>query len=509
MEESYQPSEIESKVRSFWKKNHTFRVSEDLSKEKFYCLAMFPYPSGRLHMGHVRNYALGDLIARYQRMLGRNVLQPIGFDAFGLPAENAALQHNIAPSTWTYENMQTMREQFASLGFAFDWSREIASCDPSYYRWEQWLFTQLMAKGLVYRKESVVNWDPVDQTVLANEQVIDGRGWRSGAVIERRSIPQWFLKITDYAESLLRDLDTLDGWPEQVKTMQRHWIGRSEGLEIEIQIEETLDAFNVFTTRPDTWFGVSFVALSPEHPLAQKIAEKFAQSNPAIAHFIEAFKRNKVSETVLATLEKEGVFSGLHCVLPGLSRKIPLWIANYVLMDYGSGAVIGVPAHDERDFEFAQKYHVPIYPVIAPADQLEHPPIPFYQPGVMIHSETFNGLDSEAAKKAIADHLVAKNTAEYKVFYRLRDWGISRQRYWGAPIPVIYCDACGPVAVPEDQLPVLLPTEVHLDAPGSPLKTMESFYKTSCPQCGKPATRKRIRLIPLLSLHGITRGTRV
>jgi leucyl-tRNA synthetase len=449
---------------------------------------MFPYPSGRLHMGHVRNYTIGDVIARYQRMQGRVVLQPMGWDAFGLPAENAAIQHGVPPAKWTYENIDYMRGQLQRLGFGYDWGRELATCRPEYYRWEQWLFTRLMKKGLAYKKTAMVNWDPVDQTVLANEQAIDGKGWRSGAPVERREIPQWFLRITDYAEELLRGLDGLEGWPEQVRTMQRNWIGRSEGVELEFTVAgET--PLTVYTTRPDTLMGVSYVGLAPEHPLAAKAAG----GNAALAAFIERCRHTKVSEADMATLEKEGVDTGLRAVHPATGEEVPIWVANFVLMEYGTGAVMAVPAHDQRDWEFAKQYGLPIRQVIIPAEEgvevdLENGA--FTDKGVLVESAQFNGLSSEQAFDAIADFLEREGRGRRRVNYRLRDWGVSRQRYWGCPIPVINCPACGAVPVPEQDLPVVLPEDVSFDGVGSPIKKMPGFIETTCPECGGKAERE-------------------
>ncbi len=489
MQEEYQPKVIEAEVQKFWQEHECFKVTEDLNKEKFYCLSMFPYPSGTLHVGHVRNYVLGDVIARYQRMLGKNVLHPIGWDAFGLPAENAAIKQGVAPADWTYANIDHMRAQFKQLGLSFDWNREIATCKPDYYRWEQWLFVQLFKKGLAYRKNSVVNWDPLDQTVLANEQVINGRGWRSGALIERREIPQWFLKITAYAEELLNSLESLDGWPEEVKTMQRHWIGRSQGLAIQFLLNDSqLTSIEIFTTRPDTLFGASFLAISPQHPLARYAAEH----NADVQKFLDAYQHIPVAEAATATLEKQGIASGITALHPMTREVLPLWIANFVKNDYGCGAIMGVPAHDERDFEFAQKYQLPILPVIEPLDKKQHD----YTQGALatggklLNSGPFTGLPSEKASAAISELLINNKLATYKTHYRLRDWGVSRQRYWGTPIPIIYCNNCGAVPVPEKDLPVILPEVVHLTGTGSPLKDIPEFYQTTCPQCRNAATRE-------------------
>lgn len=456
MTTAYDPLKIETKWQEHWEKTREFHVKEDVSLEKFYCLAMFPYPSGSLHMGHVRNYALGDVISRYQRMLGKNVLQPMGWDAFGLPAENAAIQHNILPAIWTKQNIEHMRQQFKQLGFSFDWSREIATCSPDYYRWEQWLFIKLYEKGLVYKKNAVVNWDPVDNTVLANEQVVNGRGWRSGALVERREIPQWFLKITAYAEELLNGLDKLPGWPEQVKIMQRNWIGKSEGALVHFKVNEVNEKITVFTTRPDTIFGVTFLAIAPQHPIAQKAAAL----NPQLKTFIDECKNIPVAEAVIATLEKKGMATSFHAIHPLTQEIIPIWVANYVLTEYGTGAVMGVPFSDERDAEFAKKYPLPIK---------EH---------------------AEEDKHKIIEQLQKKAMGEKQTQYRLRDWGVSRQRYWGTPIPFINCPRCGTVAVPEKDLPVRLPENVSFEGAHSPLKSMPEFYEATCPACGGKAERE-------------------
>ncbi|MFP5440474.1 MAG: leucine--tRNA ligase [Gammaproteobacteria bacterium] len=517
MEEQYRPELIEPAVQQRWEANRTFEVREDDTKEKFYCLSMFPYPSGRLHMGHVRNYTIGDVIARFQRMNGRNVLQPMGWDAFGLPAENAAIKNQVPPAKWTYENIAYMRDQLKRLGFGYDWSREIATCHPEYYRWEQWFFTRLLQKGIVYKKNSVVNWDPVDQTVLANEQVIDGRGWRSGAPVERREIPQWFLKITAYAEELLNDLDQLTEWPEQVRTMQRNWIGRSEGLEFAFALKGSDEKLTVYTTRPDTLMGVTYVAVAAQHPLAKRAAARDAK----VAAFVAECGMGKVAEADMATMEKKGVFSGEYAVHPVTGAEVPVWIANFVLMEYGSGAVMSVPAHDERDHEFAKKYDLPIRVVIAPAAlaaQLKDAGVSlasdpcganaaaaedwaryangvmekaaYTEKGVLVDSGTFSGLSSEDAFRKIADDFRAKGIGEVRVNYRLRDWGVSRQRYWGCPIPVINCGKCGAVPVPEQDLPVVLPENVTVTGDGSPLKKMPEWYRCKCPSCGGDAERE-------------------
>ena len=484
----YHPQSLEVRIQDQWERSGAFHAHPDSSKPKFYCLSMFPYPSGKLHMGHVRNYTIGDVIARFQRMQGREVLQPMGWDAFGLPAENAALKHQVPPATWTHDNIAHMRTQLKRLGFAYDWRRELATCEPEYYRWEQWLFVRLFKQGLVYRKSSTVNWDPVDQTVLANEQVIDGKGWRSGATVEQREIPQWFLRITDYAEELLHGLDDLDGWPEQVKAMQRNWIGRSEGVELSFPVDGENEPLRVYTTRPDTLFGVTYLAVAPQHPLAQRAA----RTNRPLQDFIERCQSMQVAEAALATAEKEGVATGISARHPLTGAPIPVWVANFVLMEYGAGAVMAVPAHDQRDWEFARTYGLPIEQVIAPSDNgsADLDAAAYTEPGQLVHSGVFDGLTSAEAKERIAAHLEAEGIGRRRVQYRLRDWGVSRQRYWGCPIPVVHCVTCGPVTVPEDQLPVLLPTDVTPSGAGSPLKDMPEFFHTTCPQCGGPAERE-------------------
>jgi leucyl-tRNA synthetase len=488
MNEIYQPQTIEPKVQQYWQDNNSFKCDEDVNKEKFYCLSMFPYPRGKLHMGHVRNYTIGDVISRYQRMQGKNVLQPMGWDAFGLPAENAAMKNNVPPAKWTFENIDYMRSQLQRMGFGYDWDRELATCHPEYYRWEQWFFTKLMKKGLVYKKEAEVNWDPVDQTVLANEQVIDGRGWRSGALIERKKIPQWFLKITDYADQLVDDLDQLEDWPEQVRTQQKNWIGRSNGVELSFQVDTDTE-LEVFTTRPDTLMGVTFLAVAAQHPLALKAA----QNNPALAHFIDECKNIKVAEADMATMEKKGMSLGFNAIHPLTGKSVPVWTANFVLMDYGSGAVMAVPGHDQRDWEFARKYQLDIVQVIRPSDPQGNADISqqaYTDKGTLINSGDFNDLEFEIAFKAIAAELERLGKGKTTINYRLRDWGVSRQRYWGAPIPVVNCPSCGTVAVPEDQLPVVLPVDVDFDGSGSPIKKMRSFIETQFPDCGMDAERE-------------------
>ncbi|MDP5136562.1 leucine--tRNA ligase [Rheinheimera baltica] len=479
MQEQYNPQQIETALQQQWEDTNAFNVTEDDSKEKFYCLSMFPYPSGRLHMGHVRNYTIGDVVSRFQRMQGKNVMQPMGWDAFGLPAENAAINHKTAPAKWTYENIDYMRTQLKRLGFGYDWNREVATCKPEYYKWEQWFFTKLYEKGLVYKKMATVNWDPVDQCVLANEQVIDGRGWRSGALVEQRELAQWFIKITAYAEELLQDLDQLDGWPEQVKTMQKNWIGRSEGVEIRFDIANTKDSLTVYTTRPDTLYGVTYVAVAAQHPLAQHAAA----TNAELAAFIEDCKGGKMAEAELATMEKKGCATGIFAVHPLTGEQVPVWVANFVLMDYGSGAVMAVPGHDQRDYEFASKYKLPIKQVVAPApdsaQDCDLSSAAFTEKGVLVNSGEFDGLAFEPAFNAIADKLAAIGRGEVKVNYRLRDWGVSRQRYWGTPIPMLNLADGSQVPVPEGQLPVRLPEDVVMDGVTSPIKADPNWAKTT------------------------------
>ena len=544
MQQQYPFKQIETEAQQYWETNQTFAASETSDKPKYYCLSMFPYPSGRLHMGHVRNYTIGDVLSRFHKMKGFNVMQPMGWDAFGLPAENAAIANKTAPAKWTYENIEHMKTQLKQLGLGVDWNREIATCKPEYYKWEQWLFTELFKKGLIYKKTATVNWDPVDGTVLANEQVIDGRGWRSGALVEKRDIPQYFMKITAYAEELLNDLDKLDGWPEQVKTMQRNWIGKSYGCEVEFPIQG-LGAgelglggtLKVYTTRPDTLMGATYVAVAAEHALATLAA----QSNPKLAEFIAECKRGSVAEADVATAEKKGMDTGLFVTHPLNGEQLPVWVANYVLASYGEGAVMAVPAHDERDFEFAKKYSLPIKAVIQTEstlaqsirlalaegtdaadnstiwsyDQEYGDPLTYGKEsfdlllesnsvfskenwqdwysdkdGVCINSDKYNGLDFQKAFDAIAADLEAKNLGKKRTQYRLRDWGVSRQRYWGCPIPIIHCAKCGEVPVPAEQLPVRLPENVTMDGVGSPIKKDPSFYEATCPTCSGKATRE-------------------
>jgi len=491
----YNPAEVETRVQEFWEREQAFRAEETAGAEKFYCLSMLPYPSGALHMGHVRNYTIGDVISRYHRMCGRNVLQPMGWDAFGLPAENAAIRNRTAPAKWTYANIEHMRGQLKRLGFAYDWSREVTTCRPEYYRWEQVMFTRLMRQGLAYRKDSEVNWDPVDQTVLANEQVVDGRGWRSGAVVERRSIPQWFLKITDYAEELLQGLDKLDGWPEAVKTMQRNWIGRSEGAEFEMKVcdaDGVTDAdgraVRVFTTRPDTSFGMTYAVLAPEHPLVAQVTRP--EQKAAVEDFV-ALARQTTEEDRLAvegSLEKRGVFTGAYLLNPFTRKPVPLYLADYVLMGYGTGAIMAVPGQDQRDWDFASSHGLPIIRTVAPPEGWVGEA--WTEDGPAINSEWLDGLEVVEAKEQATRWLVEQGFGERKVNYRLRDWGVSRQRYWGCPIPVIYCDSCGAVPVPEDELPVVLPENVNFMGVQSPIKADPDWRRTRCPACGGEAERE-------------------
>jgi leucyl-tRNA synthetase len=484
----YRPAEVEAEAQQYWDSGQSFRATDDPAKPKFYCLSMFPYPSGRLHMGHVRNYTIGDVISRYQRMRGYNVLQPMGWDAFGLPAENAAIANGVPPARWTRDNIDYMRAQLKSLGFAIDWSRELATCDPEYYRWNQWLFLRMRERGIAYKTTGVVNWDPVDQTVLANEQVIDGRGWRTGALVEKREIPMYYLRITAYAEELLAALDRLPGWPDRVRTMQANWIGRSEGLEIDFPVEDRDERLTVFTTRPDTLYGVTYMAIAPEHPLA--IAA--AQDNLELRVFIDECRHQTATEAALETAEKRGMPSGFHAVHPLTGGRIPIWVANFVLMGYGTGAVMSVPAHDQRDWEFARRYGLPIHEVIRPADGT----LPdldlgaFTEPGLLINSGPFDGLDFEQAFDGIAAHLEGQAIGRRRTNWRLRDWGISRQRYWGCPIPLVHCPSCGEVPVPDAQLPVVLPEDLVPDGSGNPLARLAAFRDCACPQCGGPARRE-------------------
>ena len=527
---AYDPAAVEAAAQRYWERTRAFEVVEDPSRPKFYCLSMLPYPSGALHVGHVRNYTIGDVISRFQRMCGRNVLQPMGWDAFGLPAENAAIKNATAPAKWTYANIEHMRAQLKTMGYAIDWSREFATCRPDYYVHEQRMFVRLMKQGLAYRRNSVVNWDPVDQTVLANEQVIDGRGWRTGALVEKREIPQWFLKITDYAQELLDGLDKLDGWPDSVKTMQRNWIGRSEGLEIQFRVDGEDAPLSVYTTRPDTLMGVTFISIAGEHPLALEAA----RGNPELAAFLEDLKHGGVSEAELETQEKRGMATGLWAIHPLTGEDIPIYVANFVLMGYGTGAVMAVPAHDQRDWEFAKAYGLPVRPVIVPdavrdalreiASDVAHDADPFQAAlaggsvdaydtsaavavvreylesirqqaaftgrGTLVDSGEYSGLDFDGAFDALAARFEAEGRGGRRVNFRLRDWGVSRQRYWGCPIPVIYCDKCGAVPVPEEQLPVVLPEDIEFSGVRSPIKADPEWRKASCPQCGGAAERE-------------------
>ncbi|NNI12196.1 leucine--tRNA ligase [Pasteurella multocida] len=486
MQEQYRPDLIEAEVQQYWAENKTFKAIKDTNKPKYYCLSMFPYPSGRLHMGHVRNYTIGDVVSRYQRMNGKNVLQPMGWDAFGLPAEGAAIKNKTAPAKWTYENIDYMKNQLKILGFGFDWDREVTTCKPDYYKWEQWFFTELYKKGLVYKKTSTVNWCPNDETVLANEQVHEGCCWRCDTPVEQKEIPQWFIKITDYAEQLLGGLDHLPSWPDQVKTMQRNWIGRSEGMEITFQLANSEDNLTVYTTRPDTFFGVSYVAVAAAHPLAEKAAE----NNPELAQFIQECKNTKVAEAELATMEKKGMATGVYAIHPLTGEKVPVWVANFVLMHYGTGAVMAVPGHDERDAEFARKYGLPLLNVIKPINGeplLEHE-LPYCEHGILFNSGEFNGLDFDAAFNAIADKLEALGKGKRQVNYRLRDWGVSRQRYWGAPIPMLTLENGEVVPAPLQDLPIELPEDVVMDGVKSPIKADPEWAKTT--YNGQPALKE-------------------
>jgi len=491
MQEKYHPQEIEQQAQQDWQEKGIFNTVETPDRPKYYCLSMFPYPSGKLHMGHVRNYTIGDVLSRYRRMQGYNVMQPMGWDAFGLPAENAAIQKGVPPAQWTYDNIAYMRGQLQSLGFAIDWKRELATCDPEYYRWNQWLFLRMLEKGIAYQKTQVVNWDPVDQTVLANEQVIDGRGWRTGAVVEKREIPGYYLAITRYADELLADLENLPGWPERVKAMQINWIGKSFGVDITFLPDSASgmpQALKVFTTRADTLMGVTYVAVAAEHPVALHAA----QYQPDLAAFIESCRQGATMEAELAVQEKKGMATGLYVLHPLTGQRLPVWVANYVLMGYGEGAVMAVPAHDERDFDFARQHSLPIKPVIKPENSELSVPFTevFTDYGVTFDSGEFSNLKSADAIDAIATKLKLKVQGEKRVRYRLRDWGISRQRYWGCPIPLIHCDQCGVVPVPDEQLPVTLPEDLVPDGSGNPLTKTPSFYECNCPRCGQPARRE-------------------
>ena len=486
MQQHYRPDLIEPAVQQYWAENKVFKAIKDTSKEKYYCLSMFPYPSGRLHMGHVRNYTIGDVVSRYQRMNGKNVLQPIGWDAFGLPAEGAAIKNKTAPAKWTYENIEYMKKQLKMLGFGYDWDREIATCRPEYYKWEQWFFTELYKKGLVYKKTSTVNWCPNDETVLANEQVHEGCCWRCDTPVEQKEIPQWFIKITDYAEQLLGGLDQLPQWPDMVKTMQRNWIGRSEGVEITFDVADTAEKVSVYTTRPDTFYGVSYLGIAAAHPLAELAAEK----NPQLAEFIREAKNAKVAEADLATMEKKGMATGLFAIHPLTGEKLPIWVANFVLMHYGTGAVMAVPAHDQRDFEFAQKYSLPIKQVIAPLadEEIDLTKQAFVEHGKLVNSAEFDGLDFDAAFNGIADKLEKLGVGKRQVNYRLRDWGVSRQRYWGAPIPMLTLPNGETVPAPIEDLPIILPEDVVMDGVKSPIKADPNWAKTTFN--GEPALKE-------------------
>jgi len=486
MQYEYNAKNIEKEAQDYWAKNNSFVVTEDPNKEKYYCLSMLPYPSGRLHMGHVRNYSIGDVISRYQKMLGKNVMQPIGWDAFGLPAENAAIKNKVPPAGWTYENIGHMKEQLIELGFGYDWSRELATCHPEYYKWEQWFFIKLFEKGLVYKKKAIVNWDPVDQTVLANEQVVEGCGWRSGAPVEKKEISQWYMKITDYADELLADIQNLQGWPDAVRMMQTNWIGKSVGLDINFKIG-TASSLTVYTTRPDTLFGVTYLAIAAEHP----IAIEAGKNNQEIQTFLDDCKKMETAEAAMETMEKKGIDSKLKCIHPLTGEEVSIWIANFVLMGYGTGAVMSVPAHDQRDYEFAKKYDIPIVNVISDKNGFVDTSNEAYvEKGVLINSGEFTGLGFDEAFKAISKKLSSLSMGEEKTNYRLRDWGVSRQRYWGCPIPIIHCSECGAVPEDLDKLPVRLPENVSIDGAGSPLKQMSSFVKTKCPNCKGEAQRE-------------------
>ena len=486
MQYEYNAKTIEKEAQEYWEKNNSFVVTEDPSKEKYYCLSMLPYPSGRLHMGHVRNYSIGDVISRYQKMLGKNVMQPIGWDAFGLPAENAAIKNKVPPASWTYENITHMKEQLIELGFGYDWSRELATCHPEYYKWEQWFFIKLFEKGLVYKKKAVVNWDPVDQTVLANEQVVEGCGWRSGAPVEKKEISQWYMKITDYADELLADIQKLEGWPDAVRMMQTNWIGKSVGLDINFKIDES-NSLTVYTTRPDTLFGVTYLAIAAEHP----IAIKAGKDSQKIQSFLDECKKMETAEAAMETMEKKGIDSGIKCVHPLTGEEISIWIANFVLMGYGTGAVMSVPAHDQRDYEFAKKYNIPMLDVISDTSgHVDTSKEAYVEKGLLINSGEFTGLGFDEAFDAISEKLSSLSAGEKKTNFRLRDWGVSRQRYWGCPIPIISCPYCGDIPEKIDALPVRLPESVAIDGAGSPLKKMPEFYSTDCPKCGGKAQRE-------------------
>ena len=490
MNREYNFKEIEEKLLQEWEENNVFKTEEKPDKEKFYVLEMFPYPSGRIHMGHVRNYAIGDVVNRYLRMKGKNTLHPMGWDAFGMPAENAAIKSGVHPAKWTYENIDYMRKELKRLGFSYDWDREVTTCSPEYYRWNQWIFLKMLEKGIAYRKSAVVNWCPHDMTVLANEQVIEGRCWRCDTPVVQKEIPSWFLRITDYAEVLLDDLEELKGkWPEAVLTMQKNWIGKSIGATIRFPIENSTSVLEVFTTRPDTIFGVTFMALAPEHPLAIELA-KGTEYEEEVEAFVNKYLSMSTRDRNIID-EKEGVFTGRYAINPLTNEKVPIWIANYILWGYGTGAIMAVPAHDERDHEFAKKYGIPIKPVIKPVEgEWDYEKEAFTEEGILMNSNGFDGLSSEEAKEKITQELEKKGIGEKTINFRLRDWNISRQRYWGTPIPVIYCDDCGIVPVPEEDLPVVLPENVEFTGMGNPLEKVEEFVNTTCPKCGKPAKRE-------------------
>ncbi len=491
MQREYNFKEIEEKLLKQWEENNIFKTEEEeKNRDKFYVLEMFPYPSGRIHMGHVRNYAIGDVVNRYLRMKGKNTLHPMGWDAFGMPAENAAIKSGVHPAKWTYENIDYMRKELKRLGFSYDWDREVTTCSPDYYKWNQWIFLKMYEKGIAYRKSAVVNWCPHDMTVLANEQVIEGRCWRCDTPVVQKEIPSWFLRITDYAEVLLDDLEELKGkWPEAVLTMQKNWIGKSTGATIKFPVENSTQYIEVFTTRPDTIFGVTFMALAPEHPLVLELA-KGTQQEEEVAAFVQKYMTMSTKDRNIVE-EKEGVFTGRYAVNPLTGEKVPIWAANYILWGYGTGAIMAVPAHDERDHEFAKKYNIPIKPVIKPFEgEWDYQGKAYEEEGILINSNGFDGLTSSQAKEKITQELEKKGIGEKTVNFRLRDWNISRQRYWGTPIPIVYCDDCGTVPVPEEQLPVVLPENVEFTGMGNPLEKVEEFVNTTCPKCGKPAKRE-------------------
>ena len=490
MKKEYSFKEIEERLLKEWEEADIFRTEEEAGRDKFYVLEMFPYPSGRIHMGHVRNYAIGDVVNRYLKMRGKNTLHPMGWDAFGMPAENAAIKSGVHPAKWTYENIEYMKKELKRLGFSYDWDREVTTCDPEYYRWNQWIFLKMYEKGIAYRKSAVVNWCPHDMTVLANEQVIEGRCWRCDTPVVQKEIPSWFLRITDYAEVLLDDLEQLKGkWPEAVLTMQKNWIGKSVGATIRFPVEDSTATIEVFTTRPDTVYGVTFMALAPEHPLSLELA-KGTEQEDEVADFVNKYLSMSTRERNIVE-EKEGVFTGRYAVNPVNGEKIPVWIANYILWGYGTGAIMAVPAHDERDHQFAKKYGIPIKPVIKPPEgEWDFEEKAYEEEGILINSNGFDGMRSSEAKEKITHMIEEKGFGEKTVNFRLRDWNISRQRYWGTPIPIVYCESCGTVPVPEEDLPVVLPENVEFTGMGNPLEKVEEFVKTVCPECGKPARRE-------------------